>query len=97
MEIKLKNEKNSFAIYFEQNGEQAGEIFFRVKGSTVEVFHTEVKKELEGRGIAGKLFDELVQFARKNNYKLQPYCPYIKLKLVRGAEEYSDIYTAEAK
>src|SRR6516165_1631883 len=39
--------------------------------------HTEVPLELEGHGLAGKLAKTALDFARTNNLRVVPQCPYI--------------------
>lgn len=48
--------------------------------------HTFVPKALEGRGIAGKLFDAMAADAMEKNYKVIPSCPYIAMKFKRKPE-----------
>jgi len=50
---------------------------------------TVVSSELRGQGIAGKLFDAGVKYARENGYKIVPICSYIVKKFESG--EYDDL------
>ncbi len=49
--------------------------------STIIVDHTFVSDELRGRGIAGKLYKTIIDYARKENKKIIPECSYIKTKM----------------
>ncbi|MBX2843328.1 MAG: N-acetyltransferase [Flammeovirgaceae bacterium] len=40
--------------------------------------HTEVSDSLKGQGVGKKLVYEAVQWARKNNIKIIPLCPFAK-------------------
>lgn len=40
--------------------------------------HTEVSDELKGQGIAGKLVEHIVDYARKEDKKVIPLCPFAK-------------------
>lgn len=40
--------------------------------------HTEVAEEFEGRGLGRQLLNALVKYARENNIKVIPVCPYAK-------------------
>ncbi len=40
--------------------------------------HTEVDDSLRGQGIGVKLVEEAVAFARKNNLRILPLCPFAK-------------------
>lgn len=85
-----KNNRGSFFI--NKNDNQIAELDFEVKDNVLNAYHTGVRKELEGQGIAGKLFDEMVTYARKNNYKVIPSCSYILVKFRRHPDEYADIW-----
>ncbi|MDO5301978.1 MAG: GNAT family N-acetyltransferase [Tissierellia bacterium] len=53
--------------------------------------HTIVKKELEGQGIAGKLLDTLVEWARKEDISVLATCGYAVNKM-KDNPEYDDVY-----
>jgi len=46
-------------------------------GKNIIFTHTEVPVGLEGRGIASAMAKTALQFARDNNLRVQPLCPYI--------------------
>jgi len=48
-----------------------------------------VSDKLKGQGIAGKLLDVAVDYARKNNFKVHPVCSYVVKKFESG--NYDDI------
>lgn len=93
MEIQLKtDDRNHGSFYIEQNGKQVAELDFELKNNVLNAYHTGVRKELEGQGIAGKLFDELVRYVRENNYTVIPSCSYILAKFRRNSEAFADIW-----
>lgn len=49
--------------------------------STIIVDHTFVSEELRGRGVAGKLYKAIIDYARRENKKIIPTCSYIKAKM----------------
>ena len=53
--------------------------------------HTEVDTSLEGQGIAKKLLEEVASFARSNNYKILPVCPFAKNVMYKYPEQYKDL------
>lgn len=61
------------------------------KGDVIDAPHTEVDEEYGGQGIAGKLVDKLSEYARENNKKIIPTCPYIKNKFEKD-DSYEDVY-----
>lgn len=48
--------------------------------------HTEVPAEMEGKGIAASLAKFVLEYAKTNNLKVLPLCPYIKLYIDRHPE-----------
>lgn len=62
----------------------------KVGDDVLNITHTIVKPHLEGQGIAGKLVDEMVSFARENNLKLEATCSYAVHKF-NTVEEYKDV------
>lgn len=58
--------------------------------NTIIADHTYVSEELRGQGIAGKLFNVLVDFAREENVKIVPVCSYVQKKM-EGSKEYEDL------
>ncbi|HLQ83989.1 MAG TPA: GNAT family N-acetyltransferase [Pseudogracilibacillus sp.] len=49
--------------------------------STIIVDHTYVSEELRGQGIAGKLYNTIIEYARQENKKIVPECSYIRTKM----------------
>ena len=87
MEI-IHYEGHGFYIYGEDK-----EILARLEdkrnGNILIFDHTVVSDKLKGQGIAGKLLEEAVAFARGNNYKVKPVCSYVVKKFESG--QYDDI------
>ncbi|MBE7640882.1 MULTISPECIES: GNAT family N-acetyltransferase [Salegentibacter] len=76
----IKDEKGIFA-----------ELTYQKKsGDIIVIDHTEVRPELEGQGIATRLLEHSVAFARENNYKIEPLCPFAEVQFDRN-KSYSDV------
>ena len=91
MEIQKKLKDNKGSFFIEQDGKQLAELDFKIEDNILDAFHTGVRPELEGQGIASRLFDEMVNFARENGYKVKPSCPYIDVKFRRNPDGFSDV------
>lgn len=91
MEVKHDNLENNGIFYVEENGERiANLLYVFTNDSTFSIEHTVVKPGNEGKGIARKLVEAAVEFARKNNYKIIPACRYAR-KVLEGSDLYKDI------
>lgn len=91
IEFKI-NENNRGSFFINKDDKQIAELDFDLKDNVLNAFHTGVRKELEGQGIAAKLFDKLVEYARKNNYKIIPSCSYILVKFRRRPDDFADVW-----
>jgi len=47
-------------------------------GNVITIQHTEVPKELGGRGIGSALARGVLEFARGQGLKVVPHCPFVK-------------------
>lgn len=63
---------------------------YKTNNDVLDVYHTEVDKAYGGKGLAGKLLDQVVDFARKENKKIYPTCSYV-LKKFDQDEAYKDV------
>ena len=63
-----------------------------ISGDKLTVYHTEVIKEDEGKGMAKKLLGAMVDYARQNNFKVIPLCPFVHLQFKCNPKEYEDIW-----
>src|SRR5262249_27275859 len=82
---------NEAAGRFEaQVGAELALIEYRRRGKFIIFTHTEVPKALEGRGIAGRLAQVALDYARAQHLTVIPLCPYVSAYL-RQHSEYQDI------
>ncbi len=92
MDIQQKINGDQGRFYIEQEGRLIAELDYRIKDNVLDAYHTGVRPEFEGQGIAGRLFDQMVKFARENNYTVLPTCPYILVKFRRNPEGFNDVW-----
>ena len=87
----VHNIGEGFFIEKEVNGttKVLAELTYLKKGNILVANHTFVSEELWGQGIAVNLFNEIVKYARDNNFKIDTTCSYVVKKL--DNEKYNDI------
>ncbi|WBL21512.1 MULTISPECIES: GNAT family N-acetyltransferase [unclassified Zunongwangia] len=93
MEKPIKHKDNDRMGMFYLEGEKGiiAELTYTKKNEhVITVDHTEVKRQFEGQGIATRLVKEAVKFARDNNLKIDPLCPFTEVMFDRNPE-YSDV------
>jgi len=81
-------EKLRFEMVFE-NGETAF-VEYKLTPGKISFIHTEVPKDLEGKGIAGTLAKYALEFARAEHLRINIYCSYIAAYVKRHTQ-YDDI------
>jgi hypothetical protein len=79
MNIKHEDNGKKGSFYVEEAGKRLAQIVYLWAGEkTFIVEHTEVDESLEGKGIGKQLVKKVVEFARMNDLKLIPLCPFTK-------------------
>jgi uncharacterized protein len=74
------------AFFFTQDGKRLGEMTYtRANASLVIIDHTEVDASLRGQGVARKLLDAAVGWARQTQTKVMATCPFASAQFARDA------------
>ncbi|MET7259430.1 GNAT family N-acetyltransferase [Dyadobacter fermentans] len=91
IKFKLDNRRRG-AFYVEEDGKQVGEMVIGLSETTLTVYHTEVDPAMEGRGLARKMLDAMVAYAREHGLQVLPLCEYVHGQFRRHPEEFEDIW-----
>lgn len=78
---------NRFEIF------ESGQIAFldyELKDGVIDLTHTIVAKQLEGQGVGSALVKYALDYARDNELKVIPTCPFVKAYIERH-KEYKDL------
>ena len=79
--------------YFEaiEDGKEAGKMTYTWAGDSKFIIdHTEVSPDFNGKGVGKKLVMAAVDYARANNVKIIPLCPFAK-SVFDKTEEIRDV------
>ncbi len=79
-------------FYIMDGGEKIAEMIIDISGNDLIVYHTEVSPEAEGKGLAKKLLDAMVDYSRKNHLMVIALCPYVYKQFQRHPADYDDIW-----
>lgn len=89
------NKRKTGAFILNEDKEQLGEMAVSISGSHLTVYHTEVAPAAEGKGLAKKMLQAMVDYARQNGLKVIPLCAYVHAQFKRHAQEYADLWQAQ--
>ena len=79
MEITHKEFENKGAFIAQSEGKNAGEMTYSKAGEKLIIIdHTEVDSAFSGQGVGKKMVLAAVDFARENQIKILPLCPFAK-------------------
>lgn len=91
MEFKLTElGHDHFAFRNDKNGATLAEITWTQMADVMVVEHTFVDPSLRGQGIAKNLLDRTAEYARENQYRIEPVCSYVVTAFERS-NEYDDL------
>lgn len=90
--IEERIEETKGELILVRDGETEGGLYFSFFGnSRMVINHIEVSRALRGTGAARMLVDKAVEYARNNQLKIVPACPYAKAVLTKNREQYGDV------
>jgi uncharacterized protein len=87
MEINQSESGSKGKFQALENGTQIGLMTYSIAGEDkIIIDHTEVIPAYNGKGIGKKLVVKAVEFARKNNIKILPLCPFARGVFARNKD-----------
>ncbi len=89
MQDQVRNAKGRHRFELEAGGHVAFSTYER-SGDTITILHTEVPKELGGRGIGTALAHGMLELIRAEGLKVKPLCPFVKAYIGKHPE-YADL------
>lgn len=93
MKASVRNNAAANRFEIEVDGQLAVSNYI-TRGNTIYFTHTEVPGSLEGKGIGNTLARASVDYARSNDLRVVPQCPFIAA-FIKRHEEYQDLVDAD--
>jgi len=91
MEIQQVNDTRRGYFEAVEDGKEAGKMTYTWAGDSKFIIdHTEVSEGFNGKGVGKKLVMAAVEYARTNNLKIIPLCPFAK-SVFDKVEEIRDV------
>lgn len=81
------------AFVWNEAGKHLAELTYTVAGSRVILDHTQVDDALKGRGAGRQLVQAAVEWARAENRRLLPLCPFARSVFAK-TPEFADVLAA---
>ena len=81
------------AFVWHESGKRLAELAYTVAGSRVILEHTHVDDALRGRGAGRQLVQAAVEWARAENRRLLPLCPFAR-SVFEKTPEFADVLAA---
>ena len=86
------DEQRRGAFVITDGDKQLAEMVLAIVGDDLVVYHTEVAPEAEGQGLAKKLLNAMVAYARKSGLKVIPQCSFVYAQFKRHPQEFEDVW-----
>lgn len=92
MLIQHKEDKGKGSFFVEENGVQLAEMTYTMSGTALMIIeHTEVSDELRGKNVGYQLVHSAVEFARAQDIRILPLCPFAKAVFDKKHAEFADV------
>ena len=92
MLIQQKQEGSKGSFYVEEAGTVLAQMTYYITGDNLmTIDHTEVADELRGKNVGYQLMQTAVEYARVNNAKILPLCPFAKSVFDKKGAEFADV------
>lgn len=88
--IVHRHDDSRGAFVVEQDGERLAEMTWSGGNGTIIIDHTEVDEALRGQGVAVRLVETAVGWARATGKQIVPLCPFAK-KTMDKHPEWNDV------
>jgi predicted GNAT family acetyltransferase len=92
MEIKIQLEESSTkgSFFVSEKNKRLAEMTFSKSVGRIIIDHTDVSDALRGKNVGKQLVAAAVEYARKNNIKILPLCPFAK-SVFNKVVEFQDV------
>lgn len=85
--LHQNKEANRFEVKY---ANQVAFVDYKIEQNEINLMHTEVPKELNGKGIGSFLAENVLEFAKKEHLIVKPTCSFIE-KYIDKHPEYQSI------
>ncbi len=84
-EPEVKHDEKSEKFYIDIEGVKV-HLDYSLRGDKIDLYHTYTPPHLRGRGLAGKVVEFAFNYAKENNLRVIPSCPFIPYFLEKNPQ-----------
>jgi uncharacterized protein len=84
--IKNDDGKRGVVFAIENNAELGAMTYTWAGTDKIIIDHTEVNSEYNGQGVGKKILEQIIDWARKEQIKIIPLCPFAKAQFEKNSE-----------
>jgi predicted GNAT family acetyltransferase len=77
VQIAITDDTDSHRYVVRIDGRRAGLLQYRLHPESIDLVHTEIYEEFEGRGLGSQLISFALQDARERGLAVLPICPFV--------------------
>jgi predicted GNAT family acetyltransferase len=90
MQIEIADDADSQRYVIRVDGKRAGLLQYRLRPELIELVHTEIYEEFEGRGLGSRLISFALNDARERGLAVVPFCPFVN-DYIQRHRQYVDL------
>jgi len=90
VQIAIADDTDSQRYVLRVDGRRAGLLQYRLHPESIELVHTEIYEEFEGRGLGSQLISFALQDARERGLAVLPFCPFVN-DYIQRHRQYVDL------
>lgn len=91
MNVKREHKNQKGAFFVQQDGERIAEMTYVMTGQDKFIIdHTDVSDRVRGQGVGRELVENAVFYARSQNYKIMPLCPFAR-QIFKKTPDFRDV------
>ena len=94
MNSEVKHLKEKQLFYIDIDNQSAELKYFMDTENVMNIMSTYVPDSLRGKGIAGKLVEECLHYAKENSFRIIPSCSYVH-SYIKNHPEYETMLLKE--
>ena len=86
----IYHDEDNQKFFIKIDGEESLINYRKEEGQILDLYYTYVPEDFRDQGIASKLVETALEFAKDQNYKVKPTCPFVA-SYIKAHDEYMNL------